>query len=96
MEKSELIKRAKEAIDAHKARYYKDGEYVGADFWDFAEIFEIIEDYYEVSGDKSVFKDFEEMYGFVLRSYTADWAFNPFNDDIMWLVRAHESLHLHG
>ena len=59
MEKSELIKRAKEAIDAHKARYYKDGEYVGADFWDFAEIFEIIEDYYEVSGDKSVFKDFE-------------------------------------
>lgn len=88
MEKSELIKRAKEAIDAHKARYYKDGEYVGADFWDFAEIFEIIEDYYEVSGDKSVFKDFEEMYGFVLRSYTADWAFNPFNDDIMWLAIA--------
>lgn len=28
------------------------------------------------------------MYGFVLRSYTADWAFNPFNDDIMWLVIA--------
>lgn len=88
MNKEELIARAKEAIDSHKAAYYNSGEYTGADFWDFAEIFEIIEDYYEVSGDKSVFADFEEMYNFVLKAYTGDWHKNPFNDDIMWLVIA--------
>lgn len=88
MTDNKLVIRAKEAIDAHKAIYYKNGEYIGADFWDFAEIFEIIEDYYEVSGDKSVFTDFSEMYDFILRKYTSDWSFNPFNDDIMWLVIA--------
>ncbi len=88
MEKIELIKRAKSAIDSHKNIYYNNGEYKGADFWDFAEIFEIIEDYYEVSEDKSVFDTFEEMYGFITRAYTDNWSFNPFNDDIMWLVIA--------
>ncbi len=88
MDKQNLIYRAKEAIEAHKAVYYSNGEYRGADFWDFAEIFEIIEDYYEVSGDTTVFPMFEEMYGFVLSSYGEDWYKNPFNDDIMWLVIA--------
>lgn len=87
-DKAELIERAKNAIDAHKAVYYNNGEYIGADFWDFAEIFEIIEDYYEVSGDKSVFLTYSEMYGYVIRKYTCDWSQNPFNDDIMWLVIA--------
>lgn len=83
-----LIERARAAVEAHKARYYRCGEYTGADFWDFAEIFEIIEDMYEVSGDESCRAMFGEMYGYVLRRYTADWRSNPFNDDIMWLVIA--------
>ncbi len=88
MEKQELIARAKSAIDAHKAAYYQDGDYRGADFWDFAEIFEIIEDYYEVSGDKSVFGQYDEMFRHVLRAYSENWSHNPFNDDVMWLVIA--------
>ena len=88
MTREERIGRAREAVEAHKAAYYRGGEYRGADFWDFAEIFEIICDLYEVTGDKALFTQFEEMYGFVLRKYTEDWEKNPFNDDIMWLVIA--------
>ena len=83
-----LLGTARAALEAHKEVYYQDGEYIGADFWDFAEIFEIIEDYYEVSGDKEVFPMFEEMYRYILRRYTDDWKKNPFNDDIMWLTIA--------
>lgn len=83
-----LLETARTALEAHKAAYYQDGEYIGADFWDFAEIFEIIEDYYEISGDKGVFSMFEEMYQYILRRYTDDWKENPFNDDIMWLTIA--------
>lgn len=86
--KNVILERAKEAIESHKKIYYRDGEYIKADFWDFAEIFEIIEDYYEVSGDKTVFPMFEEMYNYVLRRYGRDWKENPFNDDIMWLTIA--------
>ena len=88
MEKAELLERARRAISAHKAVYYRDGAYTGADFWDYAEIFEIIEDYYEVSGDRSVFGQYDEMYRYILRTYSEDWSANPFNDDIMWLVIA--------
>ena len=88
MTREEKLARAKEAVEAHKAFYYKDGEYRRADFWDYAEIFEIIEDYYEVSGDKALFDQFEEMYQFIITHYTEDWEKNPFNDDIMWLVIA--------
>ena len=88
MTREERIARAKAAVADHKAVYYKNGEYRGADFWDFAEIFEIIDDLYEITGDKALFEQFEEMYGFIQRSYTDDWEKNPFNDDIMWLVIA--------
>lgn len=88
MENTKRIERAREAVESHKAVYYKNGGYAGADFWDFAEIFEIIEDLYEVTGDRTYFPMFEEMYQFVLRSYTENWKCNPFNDDIMWLTIA--------
>ena len=83
-----MLNKAKPAIDCHKKIYYADGEYRGADFWDYAEIFEIIEDYYEVSGDRECFAQFAEMYAFVLRRWGSDWKDNPFNDDIMWLTIA--------
>ncbi|MBQ8187432.1 MAG: glycoside hydrolase family 76 protein [Clostridia bacterium] len=76
------------AVQAHKEAYYDNGEYRKADFWDYAEIFEIIEDLYEVTGDKALFAQFEEMYQFTQRAYTNDWHRNPFNDDIMWLTIA--------
>ena len=88
MEKDTRIARAVDAVERHKAAYYDSGDYRGADFWDYAEIFEIIDDLYEVTGDKSYFAMFEEMYDYVISRYTDDWAKNPFNDDIMWLVIA--------
>ena len=84
----ERIRRAKEAVEAHKAVYYLNGEYTGADFWDYAEIFEIIDDLYDVTGDPSILAQFEEMYGFIIKTYTENWDKNPYNDDIMWLVIA--------
>ena len=88
MTKDERIVRANEAIQAHKAVYYNNGGYRGADFWDYAEIFEIIDDMYEITGDAAYRVQIEEMYQNVLRSYSANWAGNPYNDDIMWLVIA--------
>ncbi len=95
MTREERISRAVEAVEKHKAAYYDNGEYRKADFWDFAEIFEIIDDIYEVTGDKSYFTMFEEMYQFVLRTYGEDWEKNPFNDDIMWLVIAFTRAYLY-
>ena len=89
-----LAARAAEAFGAHKRAYYADGEYKGADFWDFAEIFEIAEDLYEVSGDESLFRQFSDMTDFILRTWGEDWGKNPFNDDIMWLVIALARAHL--
>lgn len=88
MTQTERIARAKEAIEAHKAVYYKEGGYEKADFWDYAEIFEIIDDMYQITGDPIYKEQIEEMYQFVLRNYHATWEYNPYNDDIMWLVIA--------
>lgn len=83
-----LLTRAYECMEKHKAVYYDKGNYVKADFWDFAEIFEIIEDLYEVSGDRELFAMFEEMYTHAISAYGETWERNPFNDDIMWLCIA--------
>lgn len=88
MTQTQRIARAKEAIEAHKAVYYKDGGYDRADFWDYAEIFEIIDDMYQITGDPDYRVQIEEMYQFVLRTYKETWEYNPYNDDIMWLVIA--------
>ena len=88
MENTVYSDRAYAAVNVHKAVYYDGGDYRKADFWDYAEIFEIIEDLYEVTGDRALFPQFEEMYRYVLTRYTNDWHENPFNDDIMWLVIA--------
>jgi hypothetical protein len=40
-DKKMLTERAYAAVEAHKAVYYREGDYVKADFWDYAEIFEI-------------------------------------------------------
>lgn len=88
MTREQRITRAVEAVERHKIAYYDSGAYRGADFWDFAEIFEIIDDLYEVTGDRSYFAMLEEMHDFVIRTYGFDWKDNPFNDDIMWMVIA--------
>ncbi len=88
MTREEKLARAREAFLSHKKAYYVNGDYRGADFWDYAEIFEIADDLYEVSGDKALFGQFAEMTDFILKKWGEDWEKNPYNDDIMWLVIA--------
>ena len=88
MDRQQRIAIAKQAISDHKKKYYNNGEYVNADFWDFAEIFEIILDAYENFGGEEYITMFSEMYDFAVRSYGETWEHNPFNDDIMWLCIA--------
>lgn len=88
MTKTQRIERAHQAVAAHKSVYYKDGAYEKADFWDYAEIFEIIDDVYEITGEAIYREQIEEMYQNVLRAYHTTWEYNPYNDDIMWLVIA--------
>ncbi len=88
MTRDKRIEIAKEAIENHKKVYYNNGEYVNADFWDFAEIFEIILDAYENFGGDEYVKMFEEMYDHAISAYGKTWEHNPYNDDIMWLCIA--------
>jgi len=88
MTQQERIARAKECLRCYNTVYYNKGDYFKADFWDYAEIFEMICDAYEITGDDSYRLQLEEMYAYVLNRYHADWEYNPFNDDIMWLVIA--------
>lgn len=88
MNQIERKERAMQAVAAHKAVYYHNGAYRKADFWDYAEIFEIIDDALEITGEEIYKTQIEEMYQFVLREYKETWEYNPFNDDIMWLVIA--------
>lgn len=88
MDRQERIALAKRAIEDHKREYYRQGEYIKADFWDFAEIFEIIDDAYENFGGEEYPKMFSEMYDFAISAYGKTWEKNPFNDDIMWLCIA--------
>ena len=88
MTREERITAARNAVEDHKKKYYDNGCYEKADFWDFAEIFEIIDDAYENFGGEEYVKMFSEMYGFAIREYGESWEKNPFNDDIMWLCIA--------
>jgi len=88
MNTTERLTLAKNAFEAHKSVYYDKGDYKKADFWDYAEIFEIVDDLYEVTSDKSLFAQMEEMYDFFIAKNGQDWEKNPFNDDIMWMVIA--------
>jgi len=88
MDKNERILMAKKAIEDHKKVYYNNGDYVGADFWDFAEIFEIILDAYENFGGEEYLTTVAQMYERTIRDYHETWEYNPYNDDIMWLCIA--------
>lgn len=85
---TQLTNRAHECFDAYIAKYYKDGRFENADFWDHAEIFEIIDDAYEITGDEKYAAYIEETYNAFITDRGADWEGNPYNDDIMWAVIA--------
>ncbi len=83
---------AYDAFTSFNNKYYSEKDGVGKIksnyFWDYAEMYEIVLDAYEHSGEaryknmiKAVYLDFTGRFG-------TEWEFNDFNDDIMWMVIA--------
>lgn len=66
----------------------KFGLFLNTEFWDQAEIYEIVLDAYENTGHPR-YKDmiYDIFKGFNLH-YGTDWGNNEYNDDIMWMVIA--------
>ena len=94
MTREERILRAKECLKAYNEVYYKDGDFYKADFWDYAEIFEMVLDAYEITKDEEYKAQLTEMHKYVMERYKETWEYNPYNDDIMWLTIAHARLSL--
>jgi predicted alpha-1,6-mannanase (GH76 family) len=86
------IDMAKTALDKYLSSFYiveeGSGYIVGEDFWQQAEIFEIIIDAYEQTKDEKYLTLINEMYQGFVKKHGDDWAYNDFNDDIMWMTIA--------
>lgn len=64
------------------------GLFLNTEFWDQAEIYEIVIDAYENTGHPRYKKMIYDIFkGFNLHN-GKDWSHNEFNDDIMWMVIA--------
>ena len=57
-------------------------------WWGDAEMFEVILDAFETTGDKKYQTYFRELYNNFLIRNNSDWTYNEFNDDITWMVLA--------
>jgi len=60
----------------------------GEGFWAVAEIMEIVDDAFEVTGDVKYMTLFNEMYNLFINREGQDWMWNEYNDDITWMVLA--------
>ncbi|MFB6342742.1 glycoside hydrolase family 76 protein [Saccharicrinis sp. FJH62] len=60
----------------------------GEGFWAVAEIMEIVDDAFEVSGDVKYITLFNAMYNQFIAREGQDWMWNEYNDDITWMVLA--------
>jgi predicted alpha-1,6-mannanase (GH76 family) len=83
---------ADQVFSAWKTKFYSTdatGGYVnGEGFWGVAEIMEIVDDAYEVTGLAKYRDMFDAMYnGFIVKQ-GADWMWDDYNDDITWAVIA--------
>ena len=57
-------------------------------WWGDAEMFEVILDAFETTGDKKYQTYFRELYNNFLIRNNSNWIYNEFNDDITWMVLA--------
>lgn len=78
---------------AWKAKYYdknrRGNEVIaGNGFWGVAEMMEIVDDIYEVTGYSKYVGLFNSMYNQFLVKEGTDWMWNEYNDDITWMVIA--------
>jgi lysophospholipase L1-like esterase/nitrate reductase NapAB chaperone NapD len=84
---------ADQIFTAWKAKYYdtnRTGNEVIAreGFWGVAEMMEIVDDAYEVTGNSKYPTLFSTMYNQFLIQQGSDWMWNSYNDDITWMVIA--------
>lgn len=78
---------------AWKSKYYdhnREGNEVIANegFWGVAEMMEIVDDAFEVTGDTKYSTLFSSMYLSFISKEGQDWMWNEYNDDITWMVLA--------
>ena len=57
-------------------------------FWGVAEMMEIVDDAYEVTGNSKYSALFGTLYSRFIAREGSDWMWNDFNDDIAWMVIA--------
>ncbi|MCR5755070.1 MAG: carbohydrate-binding protein [Acetatifactor sp.] len=73
-------------------KYYtvKDGvgKITAGYFWDFAEMYEVVIDAYEHTGEERYKNMIDEIYRGFTASFGTNWAFNEFNDDVIWMTIA--------
>lgn len=91
-------------FDAHTKAFYqeKDGrawyakttEGGKADYWTWAEQLEMVLDVYERTSKAQPLVMFTNLFHGFLASHGTNWARNPYNDDIMWMVIACTRAHL--
>lgn len=84
---------------AWRAKYYdknrKGNEVIAREgFWGEAEMMEIVDDAYEVTGNTKYSALFGAMYNLFLNKEGSDWMWNEYNDDITWMVIACTRAHL--
>ncbi|WFR57068.1 glycoside hydrolase family 76 protein [Anaerocolumna sp. AGMB13025] len=92
VQNSPTLDMAETALDKYLESFYvkeeAGGYIVGEDFWQQAEIFEVILDACEQTKDKKYLTVLEDMYQGFVTNHGEDWSYNEFNDDIMWMTIA--------
>ena len=64
------------------------GYFKQLNFWDQAEIYEIVIDAYEHTGDERYYRMIYQMFEGFKKLQGEDWSRNEYNDDIMWMTIA--------
>jgi len=92
IQEKKMLEKGKEALDIYLENFYviddNGGLIVGEEFWCRAEIFEIIIDACERTGEKRYYEVLDSMYQGFIAEYGDDWSRNEYNDDIMWMTIA--------
>jgi predicted alpha-1,6-mannanase (GH76 family) len=68
--------------------YKKNTDGGRSDFWTQAESIEMIEDFYERTGDADARRMITESINGFTNHHSTDWSKNKFNDDLMWMIIA--------
>lgn len=91
-ERQDRVNRANTAMDNFLSYFYtvsedgKTGIITGGHFWTRAEMFEIVVDAYEQTGDEKYRDLMWQMYQGFIEEHGEDWNYNTYNDDLMWMT----------